>query len=59
MVFFSALAVEDIGSVVLKVSVVPANTSTIRPLRNYIINLDDDALSAKSVIDLQSTRVLL
>lgn len=59
VVFFSALAVEDIGSVVLKVSVVPANTSTIRPLRNYIINLDDDALSAKAVIDLQSTRVLL
>tara|TARA_R110000796_G_scaffold237267_1_gene357188 strand:- start:1246 stop:1902 length:657 start_codon:yes stop_codon:yes gene_type:complete len=58
-VFFTALSVDTLNPITLKVSVTPANTSTVRPLRNYIIMLDEDALSANAVIDTQSTRVLL
>ena len=39
----------------IKVSVVPADESTIRPLRNYIISLDASVSAAKAVIDHQET----
>ena len=39
----------------IKVSIVPADESTIRPLRNYIISLDTSVSSAKAVIDHQET----
>lgn len=39
----------------VKVSVVPADESTIRPLRNYIISLDTSVSAAKAVIDHQET----
>lgn len=39
----------------LKVSVVPANESTIRPLRNYILQLDTAASISQAVVDYQNT----
>ena len=39
----------------IKVSIVPADESTIRPLRNYIISLDASVSAAKAVIDHQET----
>lgn len=47
-----------VGSAI-KVSAVPANQSTIRPLRNYIITIDGDKSFSKAVIDTQSTRNIL
>lgn len=43
----------------IKVSVTPANQSTIRPLRNYILALDPALSFAQSVIDYQNTAVSL
>lgn len=43
----------------LKISVVPANESTIRPLRNYVINLDASMLSTNAVVDYQNTQSTL
>lgn len=43
----------------LKVSALPANQSTLRPLRNYIITIDTDKSFSKAVIDTQSTRNVL
>ena len=58
-VFLHALSVDTVAPLTLKVSVTPANPSTVRPLRNYIIELDEDSLIAHAVIDEQTTRVLL
>ena len=43
----------------IKVSVTPANQSTIKPLRNYILALDPALSFAQSVIDYQNTAVSL
>ena len=48
-------AVNDI----IKVSAVPGNESTIRPLRNYIIDIDNGLSFAKAQIDYQNTNVAL
>ena len=39
----------------IKISIVPANQSTIRPLRSYIISLDQSASAANALIDYQNT----
>lgn len=39
----------------IKVSVVPENQSFIKPLRNYILSLDEDVTSATALIDRQTT----
>lgn len=39
----------------IKLSVVPQNQSTIRPLRNYILNIDSSLSSARAQIDYQNT----
>ena len=39
----------------IKVSIVPADENTIRPLRNYIISLDASVSAAKAIIDHQET----
>ena len=39
----------------LKVSVIPQDESVIRPLRNYILTLDEDISSATAIIDRQTT----
>lgn len=43
----------------IKISAVPANQATIRPLRNYIIKLDEDLSRAIATIDYQNQRVTL
>ena len=39
----------------IKISAVPANQSTIRPLRSYIISLDESTSAANALIDYQNT----
>lgn len=39
----------------IKVSVIPENQSFIKPLRNYILSLDEDLSSATAIIDRQTT----
>lgn len=43
----------------LKVSVIPANQSTIRPLRNYIIDIDESTSFATAQIDYQNINTRL
>ena len=43
----------------IKISVTPANQSTIKPLRNYILELDAALSIAQGVIDYQNTEVTL
>jgi len=47
------------GSDFIKFSAVPANQGTIRPLRNYIINIDEDISFASGIIDRQTLQVSL
>ena len=44
---------------IFKVSALPANLATIRPLRNYILNIDNSVSFARAVIDTQNTSVTL
>ena len=39
----------------IKVTVRPANESTIRPLRGYILSYDDSVSAASAVLDTQET----
>jgi len=48
-----------LNDTVIKMSAVPANQSTVRPLRNYIIDIDDALLVANAQIDYQTTQVTL
>ena len=43
----------------IKVSGTPANQSTINPLRNYVVKLDEEISIASGSIDTGSTKVLL
>lgn len=47
------------GNDFIKFSAVPANQGTIRPLRNYIINIDNDISFASGIIDRQTLQVSL
>ena len=47
------------GAAFLKIAATPANQSTIRPLRNYIIDIDTDTSFASGVIDRQTLQVSL
>lgn len=47
------------GQTYLKLSAVPANPGTIRPLRNYIIDIDTDVSFASGTIDRQTLQVSL
>ena len=53
LVGFLPTSVQNDG--VLKIGVVPANESTIRPLRNYIIDVDTSLLTITPIIDFQNT----
>lgn len=55
----NALNISQVSGDSLKVSAVPANQSTISPLRNYVITLDEEISIASGSIDTGSTRVLL
>jgi hypothetical protein len=39
----------------INLTVIPANQSTIRPLRNYILDLNSSSTSARGVLDYQTT----
>jgi len=39
----------------IRISAIPANQSTIRPLRSYILSLDESTSAANAVIDYQNT----
>ena len=54
---FNPVSIE--GGIVLKISVTPNNQSTIRPLRNYILDLDAGLSFAQSQIDYQNTQLTL
>lgn len=43
----------------IKISVVPANSSTIRPLRNYIIELDESVSTTRALVDEGTIKVSL
>ena len=43
----------------IKFSVVPANQSTIRPLRNFVLNIDKTRTNTVAVIDNQNTLILI
>ena len=43
----------------IDISVTPANQNTIKPLRNYIINLDTAVTSAAGTVDFQNTTTTL
>lgn len=43
----------------IKISVTPANQSTIKPLRNYILTIDTTASISQGVIDYQNTEITL
>lgn len=43
----------------IKISAVPANQSTVRPLRNYVLTLDTEKSFASAQIDYQEIRVSL
>lgn len=47
------------GETQIKLSAVPANQSTIRPLRNYILDIDTAKSFASGIADYQETRVTL
>ena len=47
------------GSSFIKVSMTPANQSTIRPLRNYVLDIDTDLSFALAQIDYQNTQISL
>ena len=43
----------------IKIAATPANQATIRPLRNYILNLDAERSAAIAELDFQNTAVTL
>tara|TARA_B110000858_G_scaffold185498_1_gene227729 strand:- start:6158 stop:8005 length:1848 start_codon:yes stop_codon:yes gene_type:complete len=47
------------GQTFIKISALPANQSTIRPLRNYIIKLDQDISFTSGALDRQTLQVSL
>ena len=61
LVTLTGFAPEQItsGNTFIKVSATPANQSTIRPLRNYILKLDTDISFASGNIDRQTLQVSL
>ena len=54
---FLPTAVDNSG--VLKIAVRPANESTIRPLRNYIIDIDSTQLNVTTQVDFQNTETVI
>ena len=55
----NALNISQTGGDGLKISAIPTNQSTISPLRNYVITLDEEISNVNGLIDTGSTKVLL
>jgi len=58
-VTFSGLEITAYEGTAIKVSATPANQATIRPLRNYILNIDTDKSASIADLDFQNTAVTL
>lgn len=58
-VTISGIDISAFEGTAIKISATPANQSTIRPLRNYILNIDQDKSSSIAVLDFQNTAVTL
>ena len=58
-VTFSGLEITAFEGTAIKVSATPANQATIRPLRNYILNIDTDKSASIADLDFQNTAVTL
>ena len=43
----------------IRVDITPANQNTIRPLRNYILDIDRTLSTSKAQLDFQNTQVTL
>lgn len=57
LISLSGLNVEV--ATILKINARPANTSTIRPLRNYIITLSESTLGVTGIAESSNTKVVL
>ena len=57
LVGFNPTSIE--GGTQIKLTVTPANQSTVRPLRNYVLKLDEQASNALAQIDYQNTQTSL
>lgn len=57
LVGFNPTSIE--GGTQIKIKVTPANQSTVRPLRNYILKLDTQLSTALATIDYQNTQTSL
>ena len=55
----NSLNISQTGGDGLKISAIPTNQSTISPLRNYVITLDEEISNVNGLIDTGSTKVLL
>ena len=47
------------GQTFIKISATPSNENVIKPLRNFVISLDDDASFASGLVDRQTINVAL
>ena len=47
------------GQTYIRLSVIPANSSTISPLRNYVLNIDTNRSFASGILDYGKTQVAL
>jgi hypothetical protein len=47
------------GQTYIRLSVVPANESTVIPLRNYVLNIDTNRSFASGILDYGKTQVAL
>jgi len=59
VVDLQGLSLQAFQGEALKISVVPANQSTIKPLRNYVINIDRAASFSQGIVDYQETEIAL
>jgi hypothetical protein len=53
------MEISDFSGDSIKISVKPANQSTVKPLRNYILTIDANKSSSSAVLDFQNTAVSL
>ena len=41
----------------ISITVTPANQNTIRPLRNYVLDIDQSTSTSRALLDFQNTQV--
>lgn len=58
-VTFNGIEFTAFEGTAIKISSIPANQATVRPLRNYILNIDTERSAAIAELDFQNTAVTL